>query len=82
MEISALDKALPFNFIMTDKDGMGNVPPVAQDFVDISAPQLLADDEVDDVLDATIDMLARDNVAALSVHGGLTQSRVFSLLGL
>ena len=53
-----------------------------QDTVDIRAPQLLEDDEVDGVLDDTLNMIAQDNVGALSVHGGLSQSRVFALLGL
>ena len=53
-----------------------------QDTVDVRAPRLLEDSEVDSVLDDTLNMIAQDNVAALSVHGGLSQSRVFALLGL
>lgn len=82
MDISAVGKSVPFNFIMPGKDSSGNVPPVVQDEVHISMPRILSDQEADDVLDATIDMLAKDNVAALYAHGGLNQNRVYGLLGL
>lgn len=82
MDISAIGKSVPFDFIMHGKDSSGNVPPVVQDEVHISMPHILSGQEADEVLDATIDMLARDNVAALSAHGGLSHGRVFGLLGL
>lgn len=85
MEISGIRSAFPFAFPTADKDG-GDAAQAASlatgDMVDIHAPQLLADDEVDGVLDQTLSMIAQDNVAALSVHGGLSESRVFALLGL
>ena len=60
----------------------GNFDALRRPAVDIHAPSLLADDEVDGVLDDTLAMIAQDNVAALSVHGGLSESRVFALLGM
>ncbi len=51
------------------------------DTVDVHAPQLLADDEVEGVLNETINMIGSDSATALSVHSGLTESRVFALLG-
>ncbi len=54
----------------------------ASDIVDIHAPELLADEDVEGVLNDTIGMIGSDGAAALSVHSGLTQSRVFALLGL
>lgn len=82
MEISNITNALGFTFGLPDKDDSGSTPAPLQDMLDISNFQLLADDEVDDVMDDTLNMIAQDNVAALSVHGGLNESRVFALLGL
>ncbi len=67
---------------MPDKDDSGSAPAAVQDTVNVRAPHLLEDSEVDSVLDDTLSMIAQDNLAALSVHGGLSQSRVFALLGL
>lgn len=47
-----------------------------------SAPNLLADDEVDGVLDDTMNMISQNPMDALSVHSGLSASRVASLLSL
>lgn len=82
MEISGIRSAFPFAFPTLDKDGGEAAPAPVQDMVDIHAPSLLADDEVDGVLDDAISMIGRDSAAALSVHGGLSESRVFALLGL
>ncbi|MBD5417436.1 MAG: hypothetical protein HDR50_07205 [Desulfovibrio sp.] len=82
MEISGIRSALPFAFPTLDKDGAEAAPAPVGDMVDIHAPTLLDDSEVDGVLDDTLSMIAQDNVAALSVHGGLSESRVFALLGM
>ncbi len=82
MEISGIRSALPFAFPTPEKDGGDAAPAAVRDMVDIHMPSLLADDEVDGVLDETLGMIAQDNVAALSVHGGLSESRVFALLGM
>ena len=86
MEIQGLSNNPFFTGIFPDKDGNSAAPAAAAqpvpDTVDVSSPWLLPDDEVDGVLDSTLNMIAQDNLAALSVHGGLSESRVFALLGL
>lgn len=82
MEISGINPNNHFAFPLPDKDDSGSTPAAVQDVVNLSVPSLLEDDEVDGVLDDTLNMIAQDNVAALSVHGGLSESRVFALLGL
>ena len=80
MEISQLTSSQPFMFPTTEKGSQ--IVKNQGDVVDVHAPQLLADDEVEDVLNETIGMITSDSAAALSVHSGLTESRVFALLGL
>ncbi len=82
MEIFGINPSLPFAFTIPDKDDSGSIPATVQDTVDVRAPHLLKDNEVGGVLDDTLNMITQDNVGALSVHGGLSQSRVFALLGL
>lgn len=82
MEISGLNKFNAFAFPLPGKDDSGSTPAAVQDVVNLSTPQMLEDHEVDAVMDETLNMIAHDNVAALSVHGGLSQSRVFALLGM
>lgn len=80
MEISQIRSSMPFMFPTPEKESA----PVRStgDIVDIQAPQLLADDEVEGVLADTISMIGNDPATALSVHSGLSESRVFALLGL
>lgn len=82
MEISGISPSAPFSFLLPDKEDSGSTPAAVQDTVNISAPSLLQDDEVQDVLDNTLNMIAGDNAGALAVHAGLSESRVFALLGL
>ena len=82
MEISGIRSAFPFAFPGLEKDSAEAAIETAGDRIEINAPTLLADDEVDGVLDDTMGMIANDSVAALSVHGGLSENRVFALLGL
>lgn len=82
MEISGINPSAPFSFLLPDKEDSGSAPAAVQDTVDISAPSLLRDDEVEGVLGDTLSMIAQDNAGALAVHGGLSESRVFALLGL
>lgn len=70
----------PFAFPQTDKENAAQAQPVG-DMVDIHGPELLADEEVDGVLNETIGMITGDRAGALSVHSGLSESRVFALLG-
>lgn len=79
MEISGIRSAFPFMFPGNEKDA--EIRHEIGDTVDVHAPQLLADDEVEDVLNDTIAMIGNDSASALSVHSGLTESRVFALLG-
>ena len=82
MEISGINPSAPFSFLLPDKEDPGSTPAPVQDTVVISAPPLLQDEDVQGVLDDTLNMIAEDNAGALSVHGGLSESRVFALLGL
>lgn len=82
MEISQIRSAFPFMFPTQDRESTGETLKNAGDIVDIHAPELLADEDVEDVLNDTISMIGSDSAAALSVHSGLSQSRVFALLGL
>lgn len=82
MEISGINPSAPFSFLLPDKEDSGSAPAAVQDTVDISAPSLLRDDEVEGVLGDTLSMIAQDNAGALAVHRGLSESRVFALLGL
>lgn len=73
---------MPFNF---QASGRGTVAENAQnleDKVNLSGVQILADDEVEGVYNDTIGMIASDAANALSVHGGLSENRVFALLGI
>ena len=81
MEISQIRSSLPFLFPNADKEAP-QAPKTSGDIVDIRSPQLIADEDVDDVLNDTIAMIGNDGAAALSVHSGLSESRVFALLGL
>lgn len=81
MEISGIRSAFPFMFQVGEKEAAEKILQSAKDVVDVHAPELLADDEVDDVFADTISMIGQDNAAALSVHSGLSESRVFALLG-
>ena len=81
MEIQGIRSTLPFMFPSTEKES-ANVQQSRGDVVDVHAPQILADEEVEGVFNETLDMIAQDSTAALSVHSGLTESRVFALLGL
>jgi len=82
MEISQIRSALPFMFPGSEKEENAVAPRPVGDTVDVHAPELLADEDVEGVLNETISMIGSDSAAALSVHSGLTQSRVFALLGL
>lgn len=82
MEISRINSANGFSFPMPEKDASVSSTASSQDVVDIRSMNLLSDDEVDGVLSDTISMISQDSVGALSVHGGLSASRVASLLSL
>lgn len=80
MEISQIRSSFPFMFPAQEK-GEGVIRQTG-DIVDVHAPELLTDEEAEAVLNETIGMITSDSAAALSVHSGLSESRVFALLGL
>lgn len=80
MEISQISSGQTFSFPTAER-----APHAVRnqgDVVDLHGAQLLADDEVEDVLNETMSMIASDSGSALTVHSGLSESRVFALLGL
>lgn len=79
MEISGIRSSLPFLFPGAEKD-TATVEPRG-DFVDIRHANILSDEEAETVFQDTIAMIGSDAANALSVHSGLTESRVFALLG-
>lgn len=82
MEISQVRAAMPFLFPNADKETSAVLHKAGGDIVDVHMPELIADEDVDGVLNETISMIGSDNAGALSVHSGLNQARVFALLGL
>ena len=82
MEISQIRSAVPFLFPNAEKEAVEAAPKSMGDTVDIRGLDLIPDEEVDNVLSETISMIGSDSAAALSVHSGLSESRVFALLGL
>ena len=82
MKISGLNPTPAFAFPSIEKDESTAANTPSRDVVSLSAPNLLADDEVDGVLDDTMSMISQNPMDALSVHSGLSASRVASLLSL
>ena len=82
MKISGLNPTPAFAFPSIEKDESTAASTPSRDVVSLSAPNLLADDEVDGVLDDTMSMISQNPMSALSVHGGLSASRVADLLSL
>lgn len=82
MKISGLNPTPAFAFPSIEKDESTAVSTPSRDVVSLSAPNLLADDEVDGVLDDTMSMISQNPMDALSVHSGLSASRVAALLSL
>lgn len=80
MEISPIRSA--FSFMFPNQEKAEATLKQASDIIDIHSPELLADEDVEGVLNDTISMIGNDGAAALSVHSGLSESRVFALLGL
>ena len=88
MDVSGINnQASVFPYLLNlndDKDDRSGSAPMGgvQDMVDVHMPTLLSDDEVDDVMADTLQMIGDDPTGALSVHSGLNESRVFALLGM
>lgn len=82
MKISGINSANTFAFPTIEKEENTSATASSHDVVSLSAPDLLADDEVDGVLNDTMGMITQDPMSALSVHSGLSASRVAALLSL
>ena len=82
MKISGLNPTPAFAFPSIEMDESTAASTPSRDVVSLSAPNLLADDEVDGVLDDTMSMISQNPMDALSVHSGLSASRVAALLSL
>ena len=82
MKISGLNPSPAFAFPTVEKDETAPAASPTGDVVSLSAPNLLADDEVDGVLADTMGMISQNPMGALSVHGGLSASRVAALLSM
>ena len=82
MNISGINSHNSFAFPSIDKDETATPTALSHDVVSLSAPNLLADDEVDGVLDDTMNMISQNPMSALSAHSGLSASRVAALLSM
>lgn len=82
MKISGITSSNNFAFPSLEQDDAAAPSTEPHDVVSLNAHDLLADDEVDGVLNDTISMITQDSMSALSVHSGLSASRVASLLSL
>ncbi|MDR1777395.1 MAG: hypothetical protein LBR31_06160 [Desulfovibrio sp.] len=88
MEITGITHSIPFMFRFPGGEDSGSTPPVAHntpdapDMVTLSGISVLDEDEEQSLYTDTLNMIASDNVAALSVHSGLVPERVFALLGM
>lgn len=79
MEISGIGSSLSYIFPGPEKEN-GKIANTS-DVVDVKQPQILSDEEAENVFSETIAMIKSDAAAALGVHSGLSESRVFALLG-
>ncbi|MDR2744360.1 MAG: hypothetical protein LBB66_04070 [Desulfovibrio sp.] len=82
MELTGITQSMPLMFRFPDREDGGSTPPAVQDTVSMTAFRPLDDEQAGTVFDDTLDRIAEDNAAALSVHGGLVPERVFALLGM
>lgn len=82
MNISGINSHNSFAFPSIEKEENAAPTALSHDVVSLSAPNLLADDEVDGVLDDTMNMISQNPMSALSAHSGLSASRVAALLSM
>lgn len=82
MEISGIGATMPFNYLTNEKGQASNKPQLPEDTVELQGLNIPNDEEAEIIYNDTLAMLASDNGAALSVHSGLSESRVFELLGM
>ncbi|MBO4300761.1 MAG: hypothetical protein J5861_04070 [Desulfovibrio sp.] len=84
MKISGFTPSALFSFPLLDRDAASGSTVASQDMINLQSLSMMDmdDAEAEALLDSTLGMIAQDNVAALSVHGGLTANRVAELLSL
>ncbi|MBR3663664.1 MAG: hypothetical protein IKN64_03310 [Desulfovibrio sp.] len=83
MHISSIDNAYLTELYLPESEGHSGSAPVApQDIVNLSSLPEMTDEEVEGLMQETIQMIGNDSVSALSVHSGLDTNRVFALLGM
>lgn len=82
MEVSGITVSPNYIFRLPEMDDEGSAPAALRDAVSISHPYEFSDEEAEVLLDDTISMIGSDSATALSLHGGLTENRVYQLLGL
>ncbi|MBQ9405571.1 MAG: hypothetical protein IJU37_02405 [Desulfovibrio sp.] len=86
MKITGFTPSELFSFPLVDADREAMATPgaAAHDMVNIQSLRMMDmdDAEAEALLETTMGMIAQDNMAALSVHSGLTASRVAELLSL
>lgn len=77
MEISGIGSNI--SFFYPNKEN--SVKPAEGDVVDIKSQQILSDEEAEKVYNETLSMISNDAFSALTVHSGLSEDRVYALLG-
>ena len=85
MYISGVENFQFPGFIPQNNDGNINpssAPIQPQDIVNLNALPDMTDEEVESLMNETLQMIGSDYVNALSVHSDLDPSRVYSLLGM
>ena len=82
MEIGGINSTMPFTYQGSEKPATTGKSQAKNDTVEFHGTQILPDEEVEGVFNDTVDMIGADNASAMSVHAGLSESRVFALLGL
>ncbi|MBQ7585206.1 MAG: hypothetical protein IJU40_03025 [Desulfovibrionaceae bacterium] len=85
MNITGIENFRYTDFIPLDKEGNidpSQAPIQPQDIVNFSTLPDMSDEEVEDLMNETIQMIGNDYVGAMSVHSGLDPQRVYSLLAM
>jgi hypothetical protein len=83
MNISGIDASVFLGFrLPSDGEDAARTAAGPMDKVDISLSGLSDDEEAAGVFGGALSAIAADPQGALAAHSGLTQSRVFALLGM
>ncbi|MCR4666055.1 MAG: hypothetical protein K5657_02040 [Desulfovibrio sp.] len=86
MNISSVNSQSYFSDLFTNdsehEGNNGSAPIAPQDSISVTGFPEMTDEEVEGLMEETIQMISDDSGSALSVHSGLDPNRVFALLGL